>query len=384
MKSKKRVLITSTYFSPYLSGLTLYPERLAVAWRKQGYSVSVLAFQHDPKLPLVEVYKGIKIKRVPPHLRISKGMINFAYPLHALISLKEADFVLVNCPSLENVIVALFARLMKKPILALFHCDVDLRGNWFNKLASAVTNISSRLTCLMANKVVNSSADYAAASSVLKGLAAKIHYAYPPIEVSRPDKSYLKDLKTWYGKSSPVIGFVGRFSTEKNLETLIEAFEILKKSYPKIKLFCVGPFAFQVAGESKYYLKILQMLEEYDTRYEILGIIDSPKLASFLSFIDLLVLPSENRTEAFGIVQAEAMLLGTPVVAPDSPGIRVPVKNTRMGALFEKGNPQSLAKAIKKVFQTRQTLRKKRIVAQKLFGQSNFLLPKLQELTESA
>jgi len=384
MKNKKQVLITSTYFSPYLSGLTLYPERLAIAWQKEGYAVSVLTFKHDSKLPSEEVVKGIKVKRLSVHLRISKGLINLAYPYYALQSVRHASLLMVNCPSLENIFVAVLGRLMRKPVLALYHCDVDLRGNLFNQVASYVTNLSSRLTCLLADQIVGSSIDYAKASPVLEGLSSKIHYAYPPIEVKSPDKSYLKDLKTWYGKNSPIIGFVGRFSTEKNLETLIEALEILKKSYPKIKLLCVGPFAFQVAGESKYYLRILRMLEEYDTRYEILGILDSQKLASFLSFIDLLVLPSNNRTEAFGMVQAEAMLLGTPVVAPNSPGIRVPVKKTQMGALFEKTNPKSLAEAIKKVLRNRRALRTKKKTAKALFGQSTFLLPELQELTKSA
>jgi len=384
MKTKQRILITSTYFSPYLSGLTLYPQRLATHWQNNGYAVSVLTFKYDSKLPSEETIQGVKVCRLPVHLRISKGFVNFAYPYLALQSVKNADLILVNCPSLENVLVAAIGRLLKKPVLALYHCEIDLKGGLFNRLATVITNFSSRLTCQMANLIVNSSADYASVSPVLKGLNHKTRYAYPPLEVEKPDRQYLKDLAHWYGKSAPTIGFVGRLSSEKNLETLIEALEILKKEYPKIRLLCVGPFAFQVAGESKYYLKILRLLKEYGTRYEILGIIDSPRLASFFSFIDLLVLPSNNRTEAFGMVQAEAMLLGTPVVAPNSPGIRVPVKVTGMGTLFEKGNPKSLAQAIKKVYETRKGLQRKVKTAKAIFGKNTFLLPELKQLTHSA
>jgi glycosyltransferase involved in cell wall biosynthesis len=335
-------------------------------------------------LPRTEVVKGINITRLPVHLRISKGLLNLAYPYYAFAALLKTDLVLVNCPSLENIIVAIFAKILKKPVLALYHCDLDFRRGWLNRLAARVANFSCLLTCRLSWQIVTSSADYAKLSPTLRLLQKKVRFAYPPIEVAKPDRFYLKDLKAWYGKSSPIIGFVGRLSTEKNLETLIEAIEILKKQYPKIKLLCAGPFAFQVAGESKYYLKILRMLEEYGTDYEILGILDSQKLASFLSFIDLLVLPSNNRTEAFGMVQAEAMLLGTPVVAPNSSGIRVPVKETGMGALFDNTNPQSLALAIKKVYLARLKLTKKQKVAVSVFGQSTFLLPELKQLAHSA
>ena len=73
----------------------------------------------------------------------------------------------------------------------------------------------------------------------------------------------------------------------------------------------------------------------------------------FYRRIDLLVLPSVNRTEAFGIVQAEAMLSGIPVVASDLPGVRAPIKLTDNGELAAAGNPKALMQAIIKVMENR-------------------------------
>jgi glycosyltransferase involved in cell wall biosynthesis len=65
--------------------------------------------------------------------------------------------------------------------------------------------------------------------------------------------------------------------------------------------------------------------------------------------IDCLVLPSVNNLETFGIVQAEAMKCGTPVVASNLPGVRMPVQMTGMGEICEIKNADDLAKKINSV-----------------------------------
>ncbi|HRS23031.1 MAG TPA: glycosyltransferase, partial [Candidatus Woesebacteria bacterium] len=80
-----------------------------------------------------------------------------------------------------------------------------------------------------------------------------------------------------------------------------------------------------------------------------LGGIDREKLADFYHSIDLLVLPSNDSLESFGWVQIEAMICGTPCVATNLPGMRVPILKTKMGELFEKNNSQQLAEKIVKV-----------------------------------
>jgi glycosyltransferase involved in cell wall biosynthesis len=76
--------------------------------------------------------------------------------------------------------------------------------------------------------------------------------------------------------------------------------------------------------------------------------IDDPQaLADFYAACDVLALPSES--ECFALVQAEAMLCGTPVVASDIPGCRVPVRVTGMGRLFPCGDAAALAAALDEV-----------------------------------
>ena len=76
-------------------------------------------------------------------------------------------------------------------------------------------------------------------------------------------------------------------------------------------------------------------------------------MATFFSTCDVTVLPSLNSTESFGLVQVEAMLCGTPSIASDLPGVRVPPQSTGMGEVVPVGDSAALAEAIIRVLDDR-------------------------------
>jgi glycosyltransferase involved in cell wall biosynthesis len=63
---------------------------------------------------------------------------------------------------------------------------------------------------------------------------------------------------------------------------------------------------------------------------------------------------SLNSTEAFGMVQVEAMLEGTPVVASDLPGVREAVRRTGMGETVPPRDSTALAAALIRVLRRGQ------------------------------
>jgi glycosyltransferase involved in cell wall biosynthesis len=70
------------------------------------------------------------------------------------------------------------------------------------------------------------------------------------------------------------------------------------------------------------------------------------QMAAFYPNIDVLVLPSLNSTEAFGLVQIESMINGVPTVASDLPGVRQPVLRHGMGKIIPIGDSNALAAAL--------------------------------------
>jgi len=353
-----KILIASTYFYPYISGLSLYPFRLGKKLAQRKHRVTVLTFQYQKNLPSEEIVNNIKVYRLKPHLSLAKGLINWLYPFYALKQVIANEQIVVSCPGPENFWVSLWARLLRKRLIVLYLCDLELKHPWYYLLASKAANIASFFCCFLADKIVTSAETYAKSSPVLKHFGRKISYHYPLTDSKKPNLFFLQQLKKTYPRSTPIIGFVGRFSQEKNLETLLYALDNLKKKYPKLLFICAGPYSFQVVGEKNYYRRIQNLLEELGLNYAILGILTETELAAFYRFIDLLVLPSNNRTEAFGMVQVEAMEQGTPVVAANSPGIAEVIKLTNAGALFAANNIKDLENKIKLVVQHKRLYKK--------------------------
>ena len=73
------------------------------------------------------------------------------------------------------------------------------------------------------------------------------------------------------------------------------------------------------------------------------------------------------------MVQAEAMLLGTPVVAKDLPGVKVPISLTKMGIIVEPKNELKLAKSISEILKNRKKYTNKNLIknAEKIFNIKN-------------
>jgi len=137
----------------------------------------------------------------------------------------------------------------------------------------------------------------------------------------------------------------------------------------RIVVVFAGPYGKDVVGENPYFLKIKKLLEENKINYRFFGNLINGDLGAFYKVIDLLVLPSTNRTEAFGMVQAEAMLTGTPVVASNLPGVRVPIKLTNMGKIVEPKNSELLSKALLEVLNNKSKFTNSKLVknAQEIF-----------------
>ncbi len=105
------------------------------------------------------------------------------------------------------------------------------------------------------------------------------------------------------------IGFLGRFEeTRKGLPLLLEALPKILKAVPDLELVVAGP------GEP---LKVMARVDPQVSKHiTFLGRLSESEKVEFLSSLDLYVAPNTGG-ESFGIILAEAMASGTPVLASD-------------------------------------------------------------------
>ena len=81
---------------------------------------------------------------------------------------------------------------------------------------------------------------------------------------------------------------------------------------------------------------------EQSGHWKFVGVLNPRQMAAYYPNLDVLVLPSLNSTEAFGLVQIEAMMNNVPSIASNLPGVRQPVKMHNMGCIIPIGDSQQL------------------------------------------
>lgn len=139
------------------------------------------------------------------------------------------------------------------------------------------------------------------------------------------------------------IGFLGRHTQDKGLTDLARAVEILQArgaeaDAPSLRLVLGGENRF---GDAEDDRAVDQALAPLGTAVARSGWVDP---AAFLAGIDLLVVPSRT-PESFGLVVAEAMASGVPVVVSDA-GALSEVAGPEHPWIAPAGDPSTLASVL--------------------------------------
>jgi glycosyltransferase involved in cell wall biosynthesis len=344
-----RILTVLTYYRPHTSGLTIYAERLALAFSKRGHKVTVLTTQYDKALPLAEELDGVRVIRVPVALRVSKGVIAPSFGLEATKQVLKHDVVQLHLPQFDAPGVALRARLFHKPVVLTYHCDLFLPPGLFNRFVNLVVKFQNNMAALLASHIVTYTQDYADNSSYLSRYRKKLTPFLPPVVLPPAEQGAVTAFAEKYhtGERRPVIGMVTRFAAEKGVEVLLEALPRVLEEYPHAQVLFAGQYQ-NVMGEQSYFDRLMPRIRKYEEQgcWAFLGNLSQQQLAAFYPNMDVLVVPSLNSTEAFGLVQVEAMMNRIPCIASALPGVRRPVQMHGMGKVVPIGDPAALSEAL--------------------------------------
>lgn len=349
-----RVLVALTYYRPHVSGLTVYAERLARGLARRGHAVTVLTSQFHPGLPARERIDGIDVVRVPIATKVSKGVIMPWFPLYAAHFVGRADVVNIHVPQFEAALVAFLARCRGTRVVLTYHCDLRLPAGLVNDAVRLTLGPLNRLAALQAHRIVATSDDYARHSPFLQRYAGKLTTIAPLVDMPAPDAAVKERLaQRWHLGAEPRIGFAARFAAEKGVEYLLRALPTLLRELPDARVLFTGAYK-DTVGEEAYTARLTPHLQKYADHLTFLDLLPAAEMPSFFAQCDALAVTSLNSTEAFGLVQVEAMLAGTPVVATDLPGVREAVRRTGMGEVVPARDPEALAAALLRVVRNRE------------------------------
>jgi glycosyltransferase involved in cell wall biosynthesis len=174
----------------------------------------------------------------------------------------------------------------------------------------------------------------AAVADSLTGLEAGV--VYPAVDPDPP-----RAESPWAASEGPVVGFVGRVERRKAPLDFVHAAPAIREGTPGARLVMVGGDDYD--DDPDYAAEVDRAAREQGV--ERYGWVDEG--AGLMRHLDVLVLPS--RQEPFGTVLAEAMAVGTPVVATRVGGLAEVVEDGVTGVLVEPGDPAALAAATLRV-----------------------------------
>jgi len=347
-----KILTVLTYYRPHTSGLTIYAERLARAFVKRGHQVTVMTAQFDPSLPREETIDGVKVIRIPVLARVSKGVIAPTFGWVATKLAAQHDVIQLHLPQFDAPGVAFRGRLFGKPTILTYHCDLLLPPGFFNRIVNTVVDFQNNMAGMLSNHIVTYTQDYADNSPYLSRYASKLTPILPPVELPVPTPEAVSAFAREHhiDERKPVIGMAARFAAEKGVEVLLDAMPAILKKYPKAQVLFAGTYQ-NVMGEQAYSDRLMLRIHEYELQghWTFLGNLDPIQMAAFYPNLNVLTVPSLNSTEAFGLVQIEAMLNGVPCVPSALPGVRQPVTMHGMGRVAKIGDAADLAESILEV-----------------------------------
>jgi glycosyltransferase involved in cell wall biosynthesis len=178
----------------------------------------------------------------------------------------------------------------------------------------------------------------AASGAVAQRLGSlESHVVYGPVDADPPSTP-----APWPAEDGPVVGFVGRIEPRKGTLDLVRAAPAIRVGAPGARVMVVGDDPY---GTDPAYTAAVTSSTEVEHHG---WVANAPGL---MRHLDVLVLPSYD--EPFGTVLAEAMAVGTPVVATRVGGLPEVVDDGRTGRLVPPGDPDALAAAVLEVLRER-------------------------------
>lgn len=347
------------YYRPNISGLTLYVESLAKGLAGRGHDVTILTHAHTAGLPPEESDGGVRIVRSPVLARAGKALISPAILAAARRELVRADVFHLHSPLVNAVPMSLAGRRARVPIVVTYHCDLKPPPGVVQRVIETLARTSQDFALARAHTIVTYTEDYARHTPSLAKRISRVRWILPPVVAPRVTGRSPDEIRAQYGiRGGPVLLFLGRFAEEKGLSYLVGAIPEIRRRFPRTALVLAGEKD-RVPGETVGE-RLAPLLADPDSGVVATGSVPPERVGDLFRIADLLVLPSTNSTESFGLVQIEAMLEGVPVVASDLPGVRQPVLMTGMGEISPIGDSAGLARQIVRVLESPDSYRRPR------------------------
>jgi len=349
-----RVLMATNTYLPHVGGVANGVDRMVRSLRKLGHEVLVVAPGPDAVTPIHADSEGnIRVPSIP-----AVGGSDFSMPLYVvgpltnIVERFNPDVVHAHHPFLLGRAALVAARTLRKPIIFHHHTLYEhytqhfapKHASIFSKAAAAATSFLGATTVpsVFANAcdAVCTLSGSVARMLMERGVTVPVYVTPSGIDVeffASPDSKSVRK-KHFIAPDAFVVGHVGRLSKEKNLAFLARSISMFMTANPAARAIVVGK------GTCSREMDQIFRANRVAARVRWLGVQRGQALADAYGAMDAFAFSSTSETQ--GIVLAEAMAAGVPIIAVDGPGTRDIVESGFNGQIVNELSPEALARAL--------------------------------------
>lgn len=331
-----KVLFLTKYYPPAEGGIERYGYMLCSDLVAGGDHVEVVAASEERAPSRQEAFDGVKIHRLDQQFNVSSTPVTLDLPrlLHAVVD--DFDLIHINFPNPWTDLLYL-ALCQGRKVVLTYHSDIfrparSLSGLLLRAYSPFIRWVLSRVTA-----IIVSSPNCVVSSPFLNPHRAKCRVIPMPVdvaEITQVDDNLVIEERERFGD---FVFFLGRLVHYKGVRYLIEALDRVHDGV--LVIGSDGP----LEEELKNQVDRLGLGQ----RVHFLGRITDERRRALYHACRCFVLPSISHAEGFGIVLAEAMACGKPVISTQlQTGTSFVNLDGVTGYVVPPGDPVALAEKI--------------------------------------
>lgn len=336
-----KVLQLGKHYPPFIGGTEKVIRDFTISLNEKGIRCDVLCAND---LPVYEElnYGNYKVMKVPTYFR----MLSTSFAPGMITKLREVmdnyEIIHVHMPDPMANIALLFSGYKKKLVLQ-WHMDVERYRILINLYKPILFWLFRRAdVILVSSNALKEESEFA---RLMKNKVKIIPLGVNinELDEAKEDRIYFEYLNS-IAMGRKIVLSVGRLVYYKGFDVLINSAELLPDN---IAIFIVGD------GPLKRDLEKMVNVKGLQGRVFLLGKLSLGQLVAAYKACHLFCLPSTHKTEAFGLVQLEAMYFGKPVVSTMLKGSGTCEVNIHgeTGFCVKPGDRRELSSAILKILE---------------------------------
>lgn len=337
-----RVLQLGKYYPPDIGGIETVMYDITEGLNERGIKCDVLCSNSENKYK-EEMINDYKVYRTKSYGKIASTSITPQMISKLREIIENYDIIHIHLPDPMANIALMLSNHKNKKVVLHWHSDIVKQKNLLKLYLPFQNWLLKR-----ADKIIATTPKYIEESPFLYKYKEKCISVPIGIDNKRliVKEELVKQIRNKFNNKR-IIFSLGRLAYYKGFQYLIESAKYLDDNYVVL-----------IGGTGELKEELEKFIKKYNLQDKVflVGKIPQEELGSYYQACDLFVLPSIEKSEAFGVVQIEAMSFGKPVITTKIKGSGVDWVNKDgvSGVNVEPKNSEAIAEAIKRILKNQE------------------------------